>query len=418
MNKSSQQIKCPNCGQEIDVNEILYHKLEEEIKLDYNQKLLDQKKDYESKFGELEKLKAEIEKEKKELGEKVEKSVNEKLKSEKRSLEQKLRNEIAEEKEGEINSYKEQLEQKIKEAKDLNTLKADHEKLKREKDELKEKYKAEAEIKISEKVLEEKKKITKEIEDKNQLKLADKEHLISQLTEQLKEAQRKAEQGSMQAQGEVQEIAIEGWLKYNFVLDEIQEVKKGARGADCLQIINTPTFQNCGSIYYESKRTKDFQKSWIEKFKNDMRLKGADVGVIVTDAMPKEMERMGLYEGIWVCSLDEFKGLCFVLRESVIHIYNASKSQENKGDKMNMLYSYLTSNEFKMQIEAIVEGFVQLKNDLDSEKRSMEGIWKKREKQIEKVLLNTNHMYNSFKGIAGSAIAPIKYLELPDPESQ
>ena len=265
---------------------------------------------------------------------------------------------------------------------------------------------------------EEKQKIKKEIEDKNQLKLADKEHLISQLTEQLKDAQRKAEQGSMQAQGEVQEVAIEEWLRSNFILDEILEVKKGARGADCLQIINAPSLQNCGSIYYESKRTKDFQKSWIEKFKNDMREKGADIGVIVTDAMPKEMERMGLYEGTWICTFEEFKGLCFVLRESVIHIHNATKSQENKGDKMNMLYSYLTSNEFKLQIEAIVEGFVQMQSDLDSEKKSMEGIWKKREKQIQKVLLNTNHMYNSFKGIAGSAIAPIKYLELHESESE
>lgn len=418
MDKSSQQIKCPNCGQEIDVNEILYHKLEEEIKLDYNNKILDQKKEYNSKYEELETQKADIEKEKKELDEKVEKSVKEKLKTEKRSLELKLRDEIYEEKEGEIKSYQEQLEQKIKEAKEFNKLKADHEKLKREKEELKEKIVAEAELKISKKVSEEKQKIKKEIEEKNQLKLADKEHLISQLTEQLKEAQRKVEQGSMQAQGEVQEIAIEEWLNSNFILDEIQEIKKGARGADCLQIINTQFIQNCGSIYYESKRTKDFQKSWIEKFKNDMREKGADVGVIVTDAMPKEMERMGLFEGIWVCTLDEFKGLCFVLRESLIHIYNASKSQENKGDKMNMLYSYLTSNEFKLQIEAIVEGFVQMKSDLDSEKRSMEGIWKKREKQIQKVLLNTNHMYNSFKGIAGSAIAPIKYLELPESESE
>lgn len=418
MDKNSRQIKCPNCGQDIDVNEILYHKLEEEIKQDYHKKMIEQKEEYELKFDELKTQSAAIEKEKKELDDKIEKSVKEKLLIEKKSLEHKLRDEISVEKEEEIKSYQEQLEQKIKEAKELNKLKAEHEKLKREKEELKEKIEAEAEEKISQKITEEKQRITKEIEEKNQLKLADKEHLISQLTEQLKEAQRKVEQGSMQAQGEVQEIAIEEWLRSNFVLDEIQEIKKGARGADCLQIINTPSFQNCGSIYYESKRTKDFQKSWIEKFKNDMREKGADVGVIVTDALPKVMERLGLYEGVWVCTLEEFKGLCFVLRESVIHIYNASKSQENKGDKMNMLYSYLTSNEFKLQIEAIVEGFVQMQSDLDSEKRSMEGIWKKREKQIQKVLLNTNHMYNSMKGIAGTAIASIKYLELPEPEKE
>ena len=125
------------------------------------------------------------------------------------------------------------------------------------------------------------------------------------------------------------------------------------------------------------------------------------------------MDRLGLKEGIWICSYDEFKGLCVALRESIIQINNAIVTQENKGDKMGMLYDFLTSNEFRLQIEAIVEGFTQMKSDLDSEKRSMQGIWKKREKQIEKVLLNTNHMYSSIKGIAGDAVQTVALLELP-----
>ena len=125
------------------------------------------------------------------------------------------------------------------------------------------------------------------------------------------------------------------------------------------------------------------------------------------------MDRLGLKEGIWICSYDEFKGLCVALRESIIQINNAIVTQENKGDKMGMLYDFLTSNEFRLQIEAIVEGFTQMKSDLDSEKRSMQGIWKKREKQIDKVLLNTNHMYSSIKGIAGDAVQTVALLELP-----
>jgi len=193
---------------------------------------------------------------------------------------------------------------------------------------------------------------------------------------------------------------------------KLTEVKKGQRGADCLQTINTRTSQNCGSIYYESKRTKDFQHNWIEKFRNDMRDENANLGVLVTDTMPKKMVRMGLIEGIWVCTYQEFKGLCFVLRENVVAISNAVSSQENKGEKMVMLYDFLTSNEFKLQVEAIVEGFTQMEKDLVTEKRSIQGHWKKREKQIQKVLLNTNFMYNSIKGIAGSAIQPIAQLEL------
>ena len=143
-----------------------------------------------------------------------------------------------------------------------------------------------------------------------------------------------------------------------------------------------------------------------------MREKGADIGVLVTDVYPRGFERICLIDGVWVCSLEEFKGLAFVLRENIIRLHVASKSQENKSDKMGLLYAYLTGNEFKMQVEAIVEGFSQLKVDLDSEKRAMTRIWKQREKQIEKVMENTINMYGSIKGIAGNAIANIQTLEL------
>jgi hypothetical protein len=225
---------------------------------------------------------------------------------------------------------------------------------------------------------------------------------------------RKQDQGSMQMQGEVQELAIEEWLETQFPLDTIEEIKKGARGGDCLQIVHTRTEQNCGTIYYESKRTKDFQPSWIEKFKADIRAKGANIGVLVTEVMPSDMERFGLKDGIWICNYEEFKGLCTALRETIVKLNSAISSQENKGDKMNLLYNFLTSNQFRMQIEAIVEGFTQMKSDLESEKRSMQRIWKQRDKQIDKVVTNTIDMYGSIKGIAGNAIQSVKALELPE----
>jgi len=215
----------------------------------------------------------------------------------------------------------------------------------------------------------------------------------------------------MQLQGEVQELAIENWLQNKFPLDTIEEIKKGVRGADCLQIVNTYNNQNCGTIYYESKRTQNFQASWIEKFKNDIRDKGANIGVLVTEVMPSDMNRMGLKDGVWICNYDEFKGLSMVLRQSIIELNNVINTQENKGDKMVMLYNYLTGNEFRLQVEGIVEGFTQMQADLISEKRSIQGHWKKREKQIEKVINNTNFMYSSIKGIAGNAIQDIQALE-------
>jgi hypothetical protein len=163
------------------------------------------------------------------------------------------------------------------------------------------------------------------------------------------EMNHKREQGSMQMQGEVQELVIEEWIGTHFPLDTIEEIKKGARGGDCIQIVNTRSRQNCGSIYYESKRTKDFQHSWIEKFKTDIRDRSADIGVQVTDVLPSDMDCMGFKDGIWICTYEEFKGLCGVLRESIIQISLAVGSQENKGDKMHMVYEYLTSPTFRMQ---------------------------------------------------------------------
>jgi hypothetical protein len=257
-------------------------------------------------------------------------------------------------------------------------------------------------------------KIKKTEQEKNELKYREYEKKLEDQKKLIDEMKRKAEQGSMQMQGEVQELAIEAYLSEQFPLDTIEEIKKGERGADCVQIINSRSGTHLGKIYYESKRTKEFQKSWIEKLKADMRTKGADIGVLITEAMPKEHERLVQIEGVWVCSYEEFKGLCRVLRESVLQVSTAMAAQENRGEKMHMLYDYLTGNEFKMQVEAIVEGFVQMKEDLDRERRSMEGNWKRREKQIEKVLLNTNFMYSSIRGIAGSAVLPIKALEMPD----
>ena len=418
MNKENQKILCPHCGNEIDVNEALYKQLSVEMDVEFNKRVDEKQKEFEKKLNELKKEKESIEKQKTEMLEAIDNGVKEKMSVEKLNLEKKLRNQLEEEKSDEIKSYQDQLQQKTEEAREYNKTKAELSRVNREKDELHDKLLAESEEKLNIKLEEEKGKIRKTMENSIELKLNDKQRIIDQLSEQLKEAQRKAEQGSMQSQGEVQELAIEDWLKTNFPLDEINEIKKGERGADCLQIINTRTGSNCGSIYYESKRTKDFSKIWIEKFKADMRNKKAVFGVLVTDAMPKEMDRMGQKDGIWICTYEDFKALCFVLRESVILLYTASQNQENKGDKMSLLYTYLTGSEFRMQVEAIVEGFTQMHTDLMSEKRSMEGIWKKREKQIEKVLLNTNHMYGSIRGIAGNAVGAIKALELPEPEDE
>jgi len=417
MSQEKSKINCPSCGEEIDVNDILYHQVDQQLKKQYNDELNKEKEKYEAETSKLNDERTKLEDEKKEQKEEVASQVKEKLKLKEIDLKKKYKSEAEEEQLDAISSLREELEEKSGKIKELNKTTIELEKVKREKDELADSIKAEAEKELSHILATEKEKIQKEESDKNELKFKELEKQLEDQKKLTEEMKRKQEQGSMQTQGEVQELGIEEWLSDKFPLDTIQEIKKGERGADCLQIVHTRSHQNCGAIYYESKRTKSFQPSWIEKFKADIRDKNANIGVLVTEVMPQGMERLGMKDGVWVCTFEEFKGLCAVLRESIIQISTAIITQDNKGDKMGMLYDFLTSNEFKLQIEAIVEGFTQMKSDLELEQRSMRGIWKKREKQIEKVLLNTTGMYGSIKGIAGNALQSVPLLELPDDES-
>jgi hypothetical protein len=407
------KIECPNCGAEININEILYHQLEDDFKKRFTAQLAEEKKKYDSELELLNLQKEDFEKKKQKENELFQEKLQSKLKEERQLIEKQLKLKIADEQSEQFAVMQKELLEQSEKLKELSRSKAEIERLKREKDELKENITAEAERTLNQKLIEEKDKIRKTEQDRNELTIKELNKQLEDQKRLTEEMKRKQEQGSMQLQGEVQELAIEEWLAASFPLDTIEEIKKGARGGDCIQIVNTRTRQNCGSIYYESKRTKDFQPSWIEKFKSDIRDKGANVGVLVTEVLPSDLDRMGLKEGIWICTYEEFKGLCKVLRETIVQVSNAIASQENKGDKMVILYDYLTSNTFHMQIEAIVEGFTQMKMDLDSEKRSMQKSWKMREKQIEKVIDNTIDMYGSIKGIAGKAIQEIKQLEMP-----
>lgn len=410
-------ISCPSCNTEIDISQSLYVKLEQKAKQELEKEVVEHRTKYKEAMDSLkhkeEAIKSQEEKFAKELEKATTAKVEEQLKLEKQKLESALKAKITAESSEQIALLQKDLDEKSLKVQELNASKATILKLEREKLEMESAIKLQAQLEMNEVLKVEKEKIAKLSHEQNELKLREKDEQLNQIKRQLEETKRKAEQGSMQIQGEAQELAIEEWLEKQYPFDTIQEIKKGARGADCLQIVNTREVQNCGTVYYESKRTKDFQPSWIEKFKADIREKGADIGILVTTNLPKELNRMGQIDGIWVCTYEEFKSLSSIMREQIIALSNAMQSQENRSDKMGMLYHYLTSNEFKMQIEAIVEGFTQMQADLDAEKRAMARIWKQREKQITKVLENTTGMYGSIRGIAGNAIGNISALELP-----
>lgn len=408
------KINCPKCNTEIDVNSILYKQLQTELQTKFNTDLEEEKKKIEKQGELLKNEKDEFEKKKLRENELFQEKLHAKIKEEKTSLEKTIKAKIEDEKSEQFSAMQKELDEKSEQVKELNRSKAQIAKLEREKDEIKSLVEAEAQSQLTQTLTFEKEKIRKFEQDKNEFIIKELQKKYDDQIKLTEEMKRKQEQGSTQLQGEVQELAIEDWLRTNFPFDTIIEVKKGARGADCRHIVNSRVKENCGAIYYESKRTKDFGKGWIEKFKNDIREHGANIGIFVTDVMPAGMERMSLRDGIWICSYEEFKGLCFVIREHIMALDLALTSQENKGDKMVMLYDYLTSNEFKLQVEGIVEGYTQMQTDLEAERRSMTGHWKKREKQLKKVLNNTNFMYNSLRGIAGNAIQTIKVLELPE----
>ncbi|MEM4326435.1 MAG: DUF2130 domain-containing protein [Candidatus Pacearchaeota archaeon] len=404
-------IICPKCGTEINVNEVLFSQLEEQIRKEYEERTLKKEKELQLKLQKLQDEKSDLEKKKEEFKELVIKEVNEKLKIEKAKVEKTLRQKIEDEISEQVKELKKELAMKSEQVKELNRVMAENERLKREQEELREKIMLEMEKNFSEKLKDEKIKIQRQLEESNMLRFKEKEKIIEDLKAQLEEAKRKAEQGSVQLKGDIQEIEIQNILKSLYPTDEILEIKKGQRGADLLQIIRTNQGVECGKIYYESKRTKNFDYSWLQKLRDDNLDVKADILVLVTETMPEGETRFFFKDGVWICSFLEVKAFSLVLRHWLINVHSIFITQQGRGTKKEMLYNYLTSQEFKGTFGAIVEGFVSLQKSYQEEKLKMQKIWKEREKQLEKILTNAISFYGSIKGIVGASIPEIKMLE-------
>lgn len=382
-NSNDVTVKCPNCSEVIDITEMMRHQLKEQFKQEVAQRIEDEKADLKKSHQK-----------------------------EVQMLKEQVKNEALEAQANQLKDLQDALQKKDKRLKDFNEKEMEFLKLQRKHQSLKEDLELDFEKKLSQQLEQERSKIKTHLTSESELKIKELEKKLQdqvELTQQMKQNQ---EQGSMQMQGEVLELALENYLQDQFPLDTIEEIKKGANGADCLQIVNTHQKTNCGTIYYETKRTKNFSQGWIEKFKADIRDKNASVGVLVSEVLPSDINGIGQKDGIWICDFSSFKLAVHVLRKAVIDISFTEAKHQGKSDKMNLLYNYLTGNEFKLQVEAIVEGFTQMQEDLDAEKRAMKRLWKKREKQLDKVVESTLSMHGSITGIAGSAIKSISSLEL------
>lgn len=382
----STNITCPNCKHEFAPTDAIREEVEKEL----NKKAIEWQK---------------------KKNEEYELRILEERKKIQSSLEENIRRTITSDFEQKLSML--QQNYKENEEKLLEARKQQVEYLKKEQ-ELKNKE-AEMELNIQKQLQKDREKLSLEIrgleeqrmaarETEYQLKMKEMEEKLDAQKKLAEEMRRKAEQGSMQSQGEAQELALEEMLRSNFPFDSIEEVGKGVKGADCIQIVRNNFGQECGKIIYESKRTSSFSNEWIEKLKADMRSLGAEIAVIVTKSMPKDMEHFGEKDGVWICSFSEVKSVVQFIRAGIIKLSVALKSQDKRGDKMHLLYDYLTSNEFAEQWKAIREGFMSMKISIQKERDAMEKLWKAREKQLEKVMLNSTHIRGSIEGISGMEV--------------
>lgn len=406
------KIKCPNCGHNFDVEEALSGQLQAHFKAEFEKKVAEQAKVFNDE-------KAKLEKEKEEFAEKKEKEnelFKEKLEQKIEKEKEKIQTQTKESFELQLKALQEENAKKKEENRELKSKELDL--LKRE-NELKEKAE-EQELNLQKQLLEKQ----KEIEDKgrakereaNQLKEKEYQKQLDEQKKLIEEMKRKAEQGSMQLQGEVQELALEELLNLAFPFDNISEVPKGINGADVIQRVINSNQIECGTIVFESKRTKNFDKKWIDKLKQDqVRVKG-DIAVLVTQTLPSDLDRFDFINGVWICHFNEVKSLTKVLRETLLKAQSVMTIQENKGDKMELLYNYLTGNDFIQKVKRIIENYDGMINQLNSEKKATYRMWGEREKQIWVVQENINAMFGDIKGIAGNSISSSDLLELPEPD--
>lgn len=345
-------------------------------------------------------------------------------------LSEQIKNNVKNEIEKEIRSVAEKenesklqiLEEKLKQReKNIAEFREQEIKLRKEKDSLEEEKKN-FEIEIQRKLDEEKTRIKneayKDFEEKNHLKIAEKDKIIEDLKKRMEEAQRQATQGSQQTQGEVFELQFEQMLKSEFPLDKIEPVAKGVNGCDVIQTVIDRNGRECGKIAWEMKNTKTWSGGWIPKLKEDQRQVKAVIAVLLTIALPDDIKTFCFKDGVWISKFDYAIGIATALRRNLIEVTNVRLLTVNKNEKMETLYNYLTGSEFRNRVEAIAEAFIMMKDELEKEKRLFAKNWAMREKQIEKVVNNTFGMYGDLQGLMGPALPEIKQLRIEEEADQ
>jgi hypothetical protein len=407
------RITCPNCRTEIEITEAIASQLkasalaEAEAQLGPVRQRLKQQQDELARQEEQLQQKAEA----------VEEQVKSKLAQERPTLERMIRERVSQERDVELKDQAAaiaELKAKVQQAneKELGFLKKERE--------LQARVEA-VELEVTRRTHEQLEKVReqalKELDEQHRLRLMEKEQQVEGLRRQIDELKRKAEQGSQQAQGEVLEVALEELLRGLFPMDSIEPVPKGVRGADVIQRVFDDSGTDCGLILWESKRTRHWSKEWLPKLRDDLRMVGASKSIIVSEQLPEHIRHFGQVDGVWVASWSCVHPVAIMLREGLVGVAKSRRALDGQHTKMELVYNYLIGQEFYNRVSGVVEAFMTMRQELEAEKRALNTCWKKREKQLERVLLSTSGLYGDLQGIIGSTLPQIEGMSLESLEA-
>ena len=395
-------IKCPNCGKEIPLTEALTGQIEQNIRLKYEADVTAKNKDYQAKLKEIQQQ-AKILDEKQQQ---IDEQIAEKVKAERKKIVEQEKAKILAEQGEQTKALEQELEEKRKQVAEANQrelgLRKQQQKLEDEKAAIK--------LTIQRQLDEERKKIFEDAGQKaaeeQQFKIREKDDLIKSMQGQIETLKRRAEAGSQEAQGEAMEGALKDILQQTFPFDIIEDVEKGKRGADVVQTVRNTTGKACGKILWETKNTQAFNKDWIEKLKKDQQQEQAELSVIATITLPKEIKGFGIIEDVWITDYQTAMCLATALRHGLINVAREKLVVTNQGTVKDIVYRYVTGQEFTLQVKSIVAAFERMKDDLEGEKRAMQKYWKSREKQIETVLGGVSNIYGAIEGYVGQKQLP------------
>jgi len=404
---SQQTVTCPNCGKRIEVSEVLTHQIEAELRKSFDSEAKKHEKEVRADFDK--RLSVETARAEK----KAQIDYDKRFSEAKSRLEKQIQKNAEEKYSNALADLKKQLRDKEKQSAELKKQQTDvqkHEKRLKAREKTIDEEIAQKVEKASRQAVNE---TAKRIEAEHRIYELQLEKGLSDTKRKVTELKRQLEQSSQQTQGEVIELEVEDILRKAFPEDKIDPIAKGVAGADILQKIYTNGSQYCGAIIWETKNTRNWSKSWLSKLRNDQRRAKAELAVLVSIALPKDVLHFAQVDGVWITEFSLVLGVATALRTNLVQAALMKESSRGKHEKMELLYEYLSSIEFKHRIEGIVEAFRSMQDDLDKERQTMEKQWAKRDKQIQLVVQNVAGMYGDMQGIVGQSLPKIRRLELP-----